>query len=172
MKHASINKNNMLDVKPLIAAESVKFKLCLEQELTPNLVGNNPYQFLGFAKLDATAVYLENAVQIDGEIVVPMQFLCSRCGALFKQNLFIEVSEKVLDNANDGEHFNFSGDEVDVGKIINEIVASNIPSVALCREDCKGICPVCGKNKNEENCSCEQNLKAFSPFSCLKDKIN
>jgi len=172
MKHASINKNNMLDVKPLIADEGQKFTLCLEQELSPNLIGNNPYKFLGFAKLDATAVYSDGAVNIEGSLIVPMEYICSRCGANFKQNLFIEVCEKVLDGNSDGEHFEIRGDKIDVFEMINELVASNIPNSVLCKEDCKGICQICGKNKNEEDCECEISVGANNPFGLLKDKIN
>ena len=38
--------------------------------------------------------------------------------------------------------------------IVNEILI-NWPAKVLCKEDCKGICPVCGKNRNEEDCDCD-----------------
>ncbi|MDR0291979.1 MAG: DUF177 domain-containing protein [Elusimicrobium sp.] len=37
----------------------------------------------------------------------------------------------------------------------------------VCKETCKGLCAVCGKNKNEQNCGCKE--EAFSPFAALKN---
>ena len=37
----------------------------------------------------------------------------------------------------------------------------------LCREDCKGLCPVCGKDLNTELCTCPKGGKAGNPFSAL-----
>jgi uncharacterized protein len=42
-----------------------------------------------------------------------------------------------------------------------------IPAKHLCRESCKGLCPRCGANLNEETCECRQDLKS-SPFAILK----
>ncbi|MBQ7579526.1 MAG: DUF177 domain-containing protein [Clostridia bacterium] len=170
MKHASIKADNTLDIKPLIAFAGESFEVCLEKELPSNLMGNNPYKFMGPAKLDATARYNEGSVEIKGNIIVPIKYVCSKCGAPFEENLFIDINEKIVEN-DDDEHFMLLGDLVDFNEIISQIVALNIPTMALCRKNCKGICPVCGKNRNEEDCSCQLNIGATSPFSYLKDKI-
>ena len=43
---------------------------------------------------------------------------------------------------------------------LDEVVISDIilhyPQKFLCSEDCKGLCPVCGKNRNEGDCGCEK----------------
>ena len=49
----------------------------------------------------------------------------------------------------------FSGKVVDVMPQIRETVYTLIPTKVLCREDCKGLCPSCGKNLNEGECSCK-----------------
>jgi uncharacterized protein len=38
--------------------------------------------------------------------------------------------------------------------VVNEILV-NWPTKVLCKEDCKGICPVCGKNRNLYDCGCD-----------------
>lgn len=47
------------------------------------------------------------------------------------------------------------GRVIDVMPQIRESIYTLIPTKILCREDCKGLCPVCGKNLNEDQCSCE-----------------
>ena len=40
--------------------------------------------------------------------------------------------------------------------VLREQVLLSLPARTLCREDCKGICPICGANGNNEPCSCEE----------------
>lgn len=44
---------------------------------------------------------------------------------------------------------------IDVDELVREQVLLAMPARALCTEDCKGLCPVCGKNRNDHPCECE-----------------
>ncbi|MBQ7453140.1 MAG: DUF177 domain-containing protein [Clostridia bacterium] len=171
MKHASEFEAKTLDVKSLIARPGVKHSYCTSFVPQDSWVGNNPYAFGGEGKLQVDVWFDEEDINVVGTIVVPMNYVCSRCGSNFEENLFIEVQE-VLKSEPDEEHFTYKGNVVDFDKIIGELVASNIPQQVLCRQDCKGICLICGKNKNEESCKCGQNLGKNNPFGSLKDKFN
>lgn len=51
--------------------------------------------------------------------------------------------------------------------VVREQVLLSLPDRSLCREDCKGLCPHCGGNRNENNCGCEE--KQVDPrWSALK----
>ena len=39
--------------------------------------------------------------------------------------------------------------------ILHELLQLNVPLRALCKEDCLGLCPVCGSNRNESTCDCQ-----------------
>lgn len=47
------------------------------------------------------------------------------------------------------------GEHLDLDPILYEQLQLNVPMKPLCRPDCRGICPVCGKDRNLEDCSCE-----------------
>lgn len=49
----------------------------------------------------------------------------------------------------------YTGDEIDLGAMMREQFYLALPMKPLCQPDCKGLCPVCGKNRNRETCSCE-----------------
>ncbi|HET6976972.1 MAG TPA: DUF177 domain-containing protein [Pyrinomonadaceae bacterium] len=51
----------------------------------------------------------------------------------------------------------FDGYAIDVDEIVKEQVLLTVPTRMLCREDCKGICPECGADRNTGNCSCTTN---------------
>lgn len=44
---------------------------------------------------------------------------------------------------------------IDLDELVREQVLLALPTRALCGEDCKGLCPVCGANRNENPCECE-----------------
>jgi uncharacterized protein len=52
--------------------------------------------------------------------------------------------------------------------VLREQVLLAVPLKAICREDCKGLCPQCGKNLNLETCSCD-NAITDPRWGALKD---
>lgn len=61
--------------------------------------------------------------------------------------------------------FLFHGDVVDFSEAIRQNLALSLPMKFVCRESCKGLCPNCGKNLNEGDCSCEREEAArWSPL--------
>jgi uncharacterized protein len=51
----------------------------------------------------------------------------------------------------------FDGKGLDVDEIVKEQVLLAVPTRMLCREDCKGICPECGTDRNTGECDCVTN---------------
>jgi len=49
----------------------------------------------------------------------------------------------------------YHGDILDVGELIRSETDLALPMKPLCRPDCRGLCPVCGGNKNVTECRCE-----------------
>jgi uncharacterized protein len=49
----------------------------------------------------------------------------------------------------------YKDDAIDLRQVIREQFYLSLPMKPLCRDDCKGLCPVCGINRNREVCSCE-----------------
>lgn len=61
----------------------------------------------------------------------------------------LEVSDGDLDV------FPYEGEHIDLEPLFREEFVLAIPYAPLCREDCKGLCPQCGTNRNTGTCSCE-----------------
>ena len=79
-----------------------------------------------------------------------------------------KVSGPVELHAEDLELGYYDGKGVEVNDIFWEQVALDIPVKIVCSEQCKGICQICGGNRNREFCSCEGNRKP-GPFDVLKN---
>jgi uncharacterized protein len=62
----------------------------------------------------------------------------------------------------------YDGTGVESNDILWEQVALELPRKIVCSEACRGVCPVCGKNRNREACSCVAG-EAKGPFDILKN---
>lgn len=50
----------------------------------------------------------------------------------------------------------YRDETIDLGEVVREQLYLALPMKPLCREDCKGLCAVCGGNRNRETCTCQQ----------------
>ena len=96
---------------------------------------------------------------------IKVAFTCFRCGEKFS---------KVI-NLKNKKTYKFSeltGDQkLDILPQINEEVILSIPAKPLCKENCKGRCPICGQNLNIKKCGCRVKTRADDinkPFANLK----
>jgi len=48
----------------------------------------------------------------------------------------------------------YEGEDIDLGALVREQALLALDPVALCRDDCRGLCPGCGGNLNHEPCRC------------------
>jgi len=62
----------------------------------------------------------------------------------------------------------YDGTGIETNDILWEQVALELPLRVVCSEECRGVCPVCGKNRNLEACSCKAG-DAPGPFAILKN---
>jgi uncharacterized protein len=75
------------------------------------------------------------------------------------RQMTVEVDEQ-LDAGPDAQRDPFgasnvlTGDRLDVKDLATQLVCSAIPLNVLCGEECRGICPVCGENRNTGACTC------------------
>lgn len=86
-------------------------------------------------------------------------------GALFTQD---------PDAQDDPESYPVAPDatEIDVTPAVREELMLTAPRYVVCREDCKGLCPQCGKDWNTGPCDCEPvTEERWQPLKALKDKL-
>jgi DUF177 domain-containing protein len=61
----------------------------------------------------------------------------------------------------------FSGNGVNLAEVVREQVLLSAPMKVVCRPECRGLCPVCGVNRNARECGCSSQHED-SPFAFLK----
>jgi len=107
-----------------------------------------------------------NEVFVNGHIDTRAQVECDRClqqielpvsadfaleyitGSDYESSNLAELTEDAMAVSV------FDGETIDVDEIVKEQIVLAVPTRVLCREDCKGICPQCGIDKNTGECQC------------------
>jgi uncharacterized protein len=94
------------------------------------------------------------SVTATGEVTAPWEGECRRCLAIVEGTLTADVKEVFEAHPVEGETYPLEHDEVDLEPLARETVVLELPQAPLCREDCQGLCPECGADRNEGTCSC------------------
>ncbi len=107
----------------------------------------------GQVVLRGSEAYL--VMRIEGEFI----YACARCLEPATYVLDVRVDKCLRDSESDAEDcIILKGSILELDDFLLEEITLNLPRKVLCREDCQGICPVCGINKNHETCHCEEDL--------------
>lgn len=106
-------------------------------------------------------VYNEAGVlHLTGELSADMLCVCDRCGGEFESEKVTELDATIVEEntGDDPELFVLEGDSIDLDEILSTCFILDMESKFLCREDCKGLCPVCGRNLNLGSCECGKKI--------------
>lgn len=133
----------------------------VEVSIEPVDEASFPVPFHGKAEAWNTGDSILVKARLKGEAVMP----CSRCLAEVHLPLEVDMSEEFLpgtplpigdqEETEEGRVFTrFQGDEIDLAEPLRQNILLELPMKPLCKSVCKGLCPACGVNLNEEPCRC------------------
>ena len=124
---------------------------------------------------------------LEGQLTGALDLACSRCLTRYRAPIrerFRLVLEPAGDRvpadpegaaalAQDGLYLAdelesgwFRGPEIQLDRFVGEMLSLSVPVQPLCREECRGLCPRCGADRNRESCGCAEERPA-SPFAAL-----
>lgn len=107
------------------------------------------------------AVRLEsfsNSVEARGTAVVTWAGECRRCLAPLEEKLTVDFDEIYERDPEDREAFTIVNDQINLLPMVRENILLAIPLGPLCREDCPGFCPHCGRDLSEGECNCDNTV--------------
>ena len=129
----------------------------------------------------------EDTIHVRGRLQAEVALSCGRCLEGFalsieqELDLFYLPHEKGQEQEEEDEVelsdrdvvvAYYSGDRLDLGDVIREQLYLTVPLARVCREDCRGLCPHCGVNRNQQQCACLNEEPSLSPFASLRRKLD
>ena len=112
----------------------------------------------------------------DANIKSTLRFYCNLCLEPVDIKLDFCINELFSDDEvknEDIEVWKFTDNILELDEIVLVNILLNIPMKIVCSEQCKGLCPVCGKNLNFDECECDKNVndnRFAELFVLMKDK--
>ena len=127
-----------------------------------SVIQSDPVKTSGVAELES----LSGEIHVSGHVTANLETECAKC--LEKAVIAVDsdfdlrympegiVSEggEVQIGDIDTEVGVYSGHGLEVRDVIEEYLLLAVPMRPVCSEDCHGLCPVCGTNRNEQECKC------------------
>ena len=125
-------------------------------------------------------------IRLNGELRTSLELPCARCLEPVAQQVEREFDLLYRPLGADAgkEELSVTGAEAEIGyyqgegllleDVLREQVLLALPLKVICREDCKGLCPHCGKNLNVEQCSCAEPAEdpRWSALKEIRGKLN
>jgi uncharacterized protein len=148
-----------------------------EIEYLDKLRQSAPLEAQGSAELLANTL---GEIRIRGHLKTVMEADCDRClepalepvdtdfDLFYRPEIQAESgAEEIALGAGEIEIAFYRGDGIDLKEVLREQILLSLPMQRVCRPDCRGICPMCGQNRNLTDCGCEIR-KADDRWAALK----
>src|SRR5512142_2366712 len=138
------------------------------------------YRARGPLHVDAKLEKIERRVRVDAHGKAELTVPCGRCLAPVPVDLPVDFELTLVpeDEYRDpraaqddhtgpvagsfepqqAEEDVYSGKVIDLDPLVREQLVLSLPAYPVCREDCKGLCTVCGTNLNERDCGCDRHV--------------
>ena len=124
-------------------------------------------------------------IRLRGRLSTGLELQCARCLEPVRQDVSREFEllyrplgadagrDELSVTAAEAEIGYYQGDGILLEDVLREQVLLALPLKITCREDCKGLCPHCGKNLNEEQCSCSVPMEdpRWAALKEIRDRI-
>ena len=118
----------------------------------------------------AHCLRVDDTVTTSGKVQTVIGLECGRCAKAFSYPVQLDFdaafspktvakpsSPKAIDQEISKEElglYYYSGQSIDLGELVREHVLLAIPMVPLCHSNCRGLCSICGRDLNVEDCGC------------------
>jgi uncharacterized protein len=106
-------------------------------------------------RADVTLEAIAGGVTVVGTVSAPWQGECRRCLTTATGTLTIPVRELYTPDGDGEDAYPLVDDEVDLEDLVHDAVLLELPIAPVCGEGCRGLCPLCGVDRNERDCTCE-----------------
>ena len=108
-------------------------------------------------EIDALLTNIGDRLLLEGNAKGEVRLVCSRCLSEYETGFFVELKESFGHKGQcEGEEdiLEFASGRIDIGPAVSQALLLWVPIKNLCAQDCRGLCPKCGANLNEAECSC------------------
>lgn len=114
---------------------------------------------LGDAQVQVTAHATRSMCEVSATVVISCTYICSRCLKEFEVSRETSLRQdfyrgEPTSGAIEAEALPVVGDDIVLDDVVREACLLEFEAYPVCRDDCQGLCPRCGIDRNEQSCQC------------------
>lgn len=171
-------KVNVRDILP----EGLRLKISEDGPGFQAIAGEMGYVIIPPVSADLLFLKSDGDIFVRGNMNTLLKLQCSRCLKEFEHKISSNidivyntleappaVKEKELTREEANTQY-LAGDEIDIHAVLVEQLSLDMPTQLVCSDTCKGLCPKCGRDLNQEKkCNCPGTGHVDSRFAKLKE---
>lgn len=141
-------------------------KIPIEAELDISEDKRDAFKIVSPVKIAGEIVNFGGELELTLSAKTKLRLTCDRCAEKYERGFEFEIFERLRHKEQDETESDdenpdvtyFSGDSIDLSEIAYSNLILNMPAKNLCKDDCKGLCPICGVNLNDKTCDCSDEV--------------
>lgn len=152
----------LVNLSDVMTSEGRQISMEVPLEMTSFKSKMGKFEITEKSPVDFTFTNLEpEKAKVEGRVKLTFKTSCDRCLTEVPTMLDLNferivTSPDVMEEDEDADDLSFmDGYQLDVETFVYNEIIGNWPAKILCKEDCKGLCPVCGQNRNVRDCGCD-----------------
>lgn len=151
-------------VQHLRTEKGATMPLSIREQLPSVDLGRSRLEFRGPAEFIGQATNTGRRIVVSGSARARATAQCDRCLGEFTMELAVPIEESYyrVDEApadpDEDERTYRDDDLIDISPAVEQAFVLMLPIRIVCREDCRGLCPECGHDLNQGECSCSTDL--------------
>ena len=148
----------ILDLEPIFNNEGASKTFDYELDLSAESLGAVK-PFLKPVRVCGEVHNATGVVEIDAVASFSLSLACDRCAMPIEPEQRVRICHTLVTSLNDeanDELMLITDMRFNVDELVCEDIFLDLPAKFLCREDCLGVCPDCGKDLNEGPCGCKK----------------
>ena len=151
-----------IDLAEIIKCEGEKLIFADKVAIAPLWLMGETVEFPNAVQIGGSVVNEGKIFRLIADVKGNMAVHCARCGKPMAKEFSFSMEETLMqEDARGSEEILdedvtvFTGHELELDELVENNIFLNLPVKYLCKEDCKGLCPKCGKDLNEGGCECD-----------------
>lgn len=147
----------LLDLKKVFSEEGQECSFDTQMDLS-GLDLNGRFPFVSPVSVRGAVKNQDGFARLRAEVSFDFSIPCDRCTKQIDKRCAYTFTHDLvltLENEEDDSYLQIQDYKLDLDELIRADILLELPSKYLCSEDCKGLCPACGKNLNKGPCGCD-----------------
>jgi uncharacterized protein len=158
-----MNRTHLVDISGLLAGGR---QVMLVDDEVP-IEGFEGIAFPTPALVHVKITYADRLLHIEGTVDARAHGVCDSCLEDVDREINVDVDERIDPHVGEDDPFGeanvLAGTRLDVADLAQQLVLSEMPLGLRCSDECKGLCGICGLNKNTGACTCTNGENSGKP---------